>query len=375
VTAVRRVEAASLALVLVGVAAFLVALARGAGLRAWEAFLVNLVFWLGVAQGGVVISASLYLTEARWGGAGLYRLAEAFAGFLPVGWLLFWALVPARATIFPWILHPEPQTAAWLNAPFLFGREGVGLFVMAALSQRFVRASRRAESVHWAESRETIEPPPRAVRRLAPTLIVLYAVVYSVLAFDLVMSLSPRWSSTLFGAYFFSGAYWSGLVAMGGLAAFGRGCVRRDGDRSVLHDLGKLVFAFSVFWAYLLWSQYLPIWYADLPDETFFVVPRVHRLPWGALGWLAFVLVWVVPFTVLMGRRPKQTPAILGTVCALGLVGIWVERYVLIVPSLSPRAIPLGWVEALVTLGFLGVFVLSVAPGVRLVPAPAEVER
>ncbi len=158
------------------------------------------------------------------------------------------------------------------------------------------------------------------------------------------MSLSPIWYSTLFGAYFFAGAYWSALAAMGLVASW-----RVDARRPVLHDLGKLVFAFSIFWAYLLWSQYLPIWYAGLPEETFFVVPRVHRLPWGALGWTALVLIWVVPFVALMGRKGKRTPAILGTVCAAGLVGMWIERYVLIVPSLSPASVPFGWVEASIT--------------------------
>ena len=356
----RRVAAV---LALAGIAGFAVALMDGTALRAWEALLVNLLFWLGVAQGGVVMSAALYLTEARWGGAGLYRLAEGFAGFLPVGFVLFWTLFPARALVFPWVVHPEPEKAAWLNVPFLFARDGAGLLLMWLLSRALVRASRRAETVQWAESSATIEPPPPMLRRLAPALVIAFAVVYSILGFDLVMSLSPRWTSTLFGAYFAAGAFWTGLAAMGLVAVFGR-----RPRRPVLHDLGKLVFAFSIFWAYLVWSQYLPIWYANLPEETFFVAPRVHHQPWAVMGWLAFVLVWAVPFTVLMGRRPKQTPAILGTVCALGLLGMWVERYVLIVPSLSRHAIPLGWVEALVSLGFLGLFALSVGGGLRLVP-------
>jgi hypothetical protein len=357
---------ALLGLVAAGAAAFAVALARGAALRAWEAFLVNLLFWLGVAQGGVIVSASLYLTNARWGGARLYRLAEAFAGFVPVGFVLFWLLLAGRTTLFPWVRHPIPAKAAWLNVPFLFARDGFGLAVMTALTLWFVRLSRRAEATAWAEDGTTLGEPPPAIRRLAPALVLVYAAVYSLLAFDLVMSLSPLWYSTLFGAYFFAGAYWSALATMGLVAACGR--ERRP---AVLHDLGKLVFAFSIFWAYLLWSQYLPIWYAALPEETFFVVPRVHRLPWGALGWSALVLVWLVPFVVLMGRRGKRSPTALGMACGLGLVGMWIERYVLVAPSLSPRSIPFGWVEALVTAGFAGAFALSARPGMRLVPAAA----
>jgi len=366
VSARRSLAPGCAALAAAGVAAFGVALACGAALRAWEAFLVNLLFWLGVAQGGVIVSASLYLANARWGGARIYRLAEAFAGFVPLGFVLFWLLLPGRTTVFPWIRHPIPAKAAWLDARFLFARDGLGLLVMAALTRWFVRLSRRADAAAWAEDGSTLGEPPPAIRRLAPALVLAYVVVYSVLAFDLVMSLSPRWYSTLFGAYFFAGAYWSALATMGLVAAWG--AERRP---AVLHDLGKLVFAFSIFWAYLMWSQYLPIWYAALPEETFFVVPRVHRLPWGVLGWSALALVWLVPFVTLMGRRGKRTPAVLGLACGLGLVGMWIERYVLVAPSLSPHAIPFGWVEAFVTAGFFGAFVLCALPGMRLVPAAA----
>ena len=362
----RRTTTLVLALmVLAGAVAFALTIERGAPGRAWEAFLVNLLFWLGIAQGGVVVSASLYLTQARWGGAGVYRLAEAFVGFVPLGFVLFWLLFPGREAVFPWIDDPVPEKAAWLNAPFLFARDGAGLLVLTGLTLWFVRASRRRESREWAESVDSIAEPPATIRRLAPTLVLTYVAVYSLLAFDLVMSLSPIWYSTLFGAYFFAGAYWSALAAMGLVAALGA-----DSRRTVLHDLGKLVFAFSIFWAYLLWSQYLPIWYAGLPEETFFVVERVHSLPWGVLAWTALVLVWVVPFVVLMGRRGKRTPAILGGVCAAGLVGMWIERYVLVAPSLSPRVVPFGWVEAAITAGFLGAFALCARPGIRRMPMP-----
>lgn len=365
----RLVAGGCAALLVAGAIAFSVALTRGAALRAWEAFLVNLLFWIGIAQGGVVVSASLYLTQARWGGASLYRLAEGFAGFLPLGFLLFWLLLPGRELIFPWILHPLPEKAAWLNVPFLFERDGAGLLALTALSLWFVHSSRSGAAVHWAETSADIDPPPAVIRRLAPTVIIVYAVVYSLLAFDLVMSLSPVWYSTLFGAYFFAGGYWSALAAMGVLASAGwRPAPRNAVHAESLHDIGKLVFAFSIFWAYLLWSQYLPIWYADLPEETFFLVRRIHRLPWGVLAWVALVLIWVSPFTVLLGRKGKRTPAILGAVCACGLIGMWLERYVLVVPSLSPSGIPFGWVESLVTLGFLGAFGLCALPGMRLVP-------
>ncbi len=354
------------AFVIAGAIAFEAARSGEAAPRAWQAFLVNLLFWLGIAQGGVVVSASFYLTQGRWGRVAVYRVAEAFSGFLPIGFLLFWLLYFGRAKIFPWVTHPDSQKAAWLNVPFLFARDGIALAVMTWLSLWLVRASRRPEVESWIGSMNTIELPPPIIRRLATAVALAYSAVYSLVAFDLVMSLSPKWHSTLFGAYFFAAAFWTGIAATSLTAALMAGLNRGRNlfaDSRVRHDLGKFLFAFSVFWVYLLFSQYIVIWYGDIPRETFFVVVRVSYLPWAVPAWAAFILIWAVPFTVLMGRAPKRTPAILGTVALLGLAGVFIERYVLVVPSLSPKAIPFGWVETMVTLGFAGMFGLCSLSG------------
>ena len=102
---------------------------RGGAAIAWQAYLVNLLFFLGVAQGALVASAAFYLTQAKWGGSTPYRLGEAFAPFLWVGFFLFFGLYFGRSLIFPWVTHPIAQKAAWLNVPFLFARDGIGLGV------------------------------------------------------------------------------------------------------------------------------------------------------------------------------------------------------------------------------------------------------
>ncbi len=364
----QNLTTVSVLLVIVGVVAFFAGLREGAQSRVWQAYLVNLLFFLGIAQGGVVVSAAFYLTQARWAGAGHYRLAEAFFGFLPLGFILFWGLYFGRGFIFPWVLHPIPQKAQWLNTPFLFARDGISLFVMALLSWAFVLASRRRDVAKWAETTGNINMPPNIMRRLSPAVAISFAAIYSLLGFDLVMSLSPIWHSTLFGAYFFESCFWSALATMALTAVMFRralGPGNLFSDRKVLHDLGKLVFAFSIFWVYLLFAQYLVIWYGDIPVETFFIVLRVHYLPWSIWSWGALTLVWVIPFFFLMGARPKRTPGLLGTVATLGLIGIWVLYYDLVVPSLSPRAVPYGWLEIFITAGFVGAFVLCAIPGLK----------
>jgi hypothetical protein len=362
------------ALIALGLIGFAIALTTGLAQRAWEAFLVNLLFFLGIAQGGVVASAAFYLTQGRWAGRAHYRLAEAFSGFLIPGFILFWFLFFGRELIFPWIRHPIPAKTTWLNAPFLFLRDGLALAVMTWLSVTFLGVSRGEEARRWAETSADILMPPPRIRRLAPAVCICFGLVYSLLSFDLVMSLSPLWHSTLFGWWFFAGAFWSAIVTM----AFTAVCLRRVlgpgnifTEGRIMRDLGLMVFAFSVFWFYTLFAQYIVIWYADIPMETFFIAVRVHYLPWAFMSWMTVCLVWAIPFVGLLGIRPKKTPAILGTVAVLGMVGIWSEIYVLVVPSLSPRTIPLGWVEILVTAGFLGAFWLSSYPGLKLASVAA----
>jgi hypothetical protein len=370
-------------LTLVGVAGFIAGVMTESKPHAWEAFLSNFLFFFSVAQGGVVVSASMYLTQGRWGGPGAYRLAESFYFFLPVAFVLFWVLFFGRAELWPWVSKPElAKNPIWLNTPFFFGREGVALLAMILLDLWFVRVSQRVDVRQWALSNDNITLPPAAIRRLAPAVALTYAAVMSLVAFDLIMSLAPEWKSTLFGAFFFAGAYWSGIVAMAFTAVLLRGRLgpgnlfTRD---AIMHDLGKFTFAFSIFWAYTLFAQYIVIWYGDIPTETFYLVVRGAIIggytgftPWRIPTWAVPILVWVIPFTVLMGVKPKKTPAILGTVAFLGLIGMWIERYVLVVPSIEPYHIPFNWVEAAVTLGFLGIFGLCTIPGIKLTIAAAQ---
>jgi len=368
----------SAALTVIGVIAFAVGLTNGAAARVWQAYLVNLLFFLCVAQGGVVVSAAAYLSQGRWAGATQYRLAEAGGMFLPVGFVLFFGLFFGRTVIFPWVQHPVAQKAAWLNTPFLFARDGIALLVMTLLSLGLMRASRSAAACAWAANPANIVMPPPAVRRLAPAVAIAFAAIYTLIAFDLIMSLAPAWHSTLFGAFFFGASFLSGIAAMALGAVLLRSVLGEHNifrTPRVLHDLGKFLFAFSVFWVYLLFAQYIVIWYGDMPVETFFIVQRVYYPPWEAFSYAVAILMWVIPFIVLMGVRPKRTPAILGTVAFAVLVGAWIELYVLVVPSLSQWVVPFGWIELFISLGFLGIFLLSSAHGINLVSTTATTEQ
>ena len=362
-------------LLVLGVLGFVVALIIGRRQEVWEIWLVNFLYFNGIAQGGVVCSAAFYLTQARWAGSTHYRMAEAFSLYLAVGFILFWGIFVGRISIFPWILHPSLKQQLWLNAPFLFARDGIALLVITVVSLWFVSLSRRPEARAWASRFGDIDMPPVAIRRLAPVVAILYCFIYSLLAFDLIMSLSPKWHSTLFGWWYFATDFWSAVVAMGFMAVMFRRVLGPDSSASspgVLHDIGKMIFAFSIFWIYTGFAQYLVIWYADIPTETFFIVQRFWHAPWRLLSWSTPILIWAIPFLVLLGVRPKRTPGILGTVSLLGLIGVWILNFILVVPSLSVDRLPFGWIEVTITAGFLGIFLLCAIPGLRRVAAAAS---
>jgi hypothetical protein len=182
------------------------------------------------------------------------------------------------------------------------------------------------------------------------------------------MSLAPGWLSVLYPAYFFIGSWLGALAGTAVIAALYRRYNRYDFLASnQWHDLGKLTFAFCIFWAYLWFSQYLPIWYGNMPRETFFLEVRSVP-PWEAVSIAFFLMVFVFPFLLLLWQRVKMVPGYLAWVGVLILAGLWLERFDEVIPSIWSEGVPLGWVELLVTLGFLGAFGLCYALYASTVP-------
>ncbi|HXY69607.1 MAG TPA: hypothetical protein VEH62_09160 [Gemmatimonadales bacterium] len=372
------------ALFAAGLVAFLAAVFRADPARAWRAYFVNWLFWTGLSQAGVLFAATQILAGARWSHP-VRRIAEASAAFLPVSFLLFLVLWIGRAHVFPWIAAPveEWPKGFWLRDWFVFARVGAGLVVMYGLSLWFVYHSLRPDAaplaaaaparlsrtLRWlarrwdaADDAAQLAVAEGRLSRLAGGLVVAYAVVMSVIGFDFIMSLAPHWLSNLLGAYFFMAAWLMGLMALALTTIFWRRHLALEDliPPHRMHDLGKLCFAFTVFWMYLFFSQFIVIWYGNMPEETSAMMLRIAAQPWRPIGILMVVLVFVVPFWGLMGVKPKQTPAILGTFATISLVGLWLDRWVFVVPSIvqrAPRA-PLGWIELLVTAGFAGAWAL-----------------
>jgi hypothetical protein len=365
---------------LAGLLAFLWGITGPAALRAWQAYLINFVYWTGLSCGAVLFVAVLNMTNAVWGRP-LKRLAEALGTFLPASFILFWVLYFGKEKIFPWIKDPISEKQSWLNPGFLFARDGVGLFLLTAFSLTLiyysVKGDKQAVRLSTAAPGEVSTQQTqegfcwRAQRALSPVIGILYAFVLSLLAFDLIMSLDPHWYSTLFGAYYFMGSFYLALAALYFLSFLGRNAL---GLKEIihphhLHDLGKLVFAFCVFTGYLFYVQFLVIWYGNLPEETRYVILRVKLTPWEPIAWIVLATTFVIPFLLLLRRKIKMAPLPMMILSGIILAGMWGERFLLIAPSLwEGEGIPLGFLEILITAGFVGIMGLGMILFLERVP-------
>ena len=348
---------------IIGAAALVRALAAGGGEagRVWQSYHFNFMFWTGLAQGLVVFAATQKLAKGHWSGL-LIRFAEAAVGFLATALVLYVGLFLGRSHIFTWLHEPRPDVGAWLTDKFFFPRNGLILAALAWLSWRFVRHDMAPDRSELADGHPAERLAGRdQIAREAAWLIVGYAFGYSLLAFDLIMSLAHKWVSNLFGAFYFMGSFLAALMALAVLTIALRRRMRLEQlvSEKQLHDLGKLCFGFTVFWAYLMWSQYLVIWYGNLPEETYFIFYRLIG-PWRPVGVWVFLLVFVIPFIGLLGVKPKRYPPTFLAFALISLVGIWLERYLEVVPSINGGAGPaIGVPEIGVTLFFGGLFLLS----------------
>lgn len=385
--AARRLCAA---LVLAGAAAFLYGVLLGDPLRAWRALLVNFLFFTGLAHAGVAVSALLQVTAARWARP-LERPIEAASAFLPVSGLLLAILLIGLPAWAPWTAEPADARRGWLDLPLFALRESAAFLLLSGLCLAYVRCSvrpdvglldeigaRRATGVarrlirNWRGAEAEQARGRRRRRLLAPIVLIAFGWVQSLVAFDFVVALDPHWYSALAGGYFFTGS----LLAGAALLALAAGWRRRPpgrGDpvgRRRLRDAGALLFGVATLWAYLLWSQYLVIWYGDLPEETAFVARRMYG-SWAPFTWLALGLAFAAPFAALLGRRMKASASGLSAVALAVLAGIWLERFVLVSPSLRPGdPAALDLPDLLVTAGALGAFVLCRTRFLERFPAP-----
>ncbi|MDH5750809.1 MAG: molybdopterin oxidoreductase [Deltaproteobacteria bacterium] len=365
------------AMVALGVAMFIAGLVSGAAQRTWQAFLINTTYWGGMAQAGVMLSVIWQITDARWGRP-FKRLSEGYASFLPVSLVMFILLYFGAGHLYEWVHHPMHVKEAYLNMPFFVIRNTLGLAVLIWLTMVYVRNSLAPDMAAarklvagfggtfgdrllngYGDHKVEVDRLELKARKLAPALGVLYAVVMSLVAFDFVMSLDQLWFSTLFGVFFFIGNLYTALALMLIIVTFTRNRPVISEFMSInrFNDLAKLTFAIAMLYTYMAFSQFLVIWYSNLPEEAPFLVERaIADTPWRPLFWILVVLLFVLPFLTLATRTICRIPKLAAGIAFVLMIGQWWAHYLLIVPSVQgshgePHFV-FGLHEILLTAGF-----------------------
>jgi len=331
-----------------GLAGWIVCAATGDAGRAWRALLINFIYFTPLAAGMVAWPAVTIGSRGRWART-IEQPALAGVAFAPVSLLTFAVLWFSRAHWAGWMRYKDLPNAAWLNTTFLFARDGAALVVLWALAAWFVARRQRGRPV-----------------ALACWLAFAYCVVFTLIGFDMVMALDPHWFSTLFGGYFFVSGLYAALAAWTLITA-----LRPAPDKERLHDLGKLLVAFSLVTAYMMYSQLLPQWYENFPNEVRYVVPRLRFGRWGWVSAALLAVIYLGPLAVLLTRWSKRTPKFLAAVALAVLAGLWVERWWLVTPTLG-GALVIGWTEAFITAAFVAALALGIECYLRNAPPLAD---
>ena len=366
------------AIVAVGIIAFAVALVSGREDRAWLIYYVNFVMWTAIAQGGIVFSAAYRMTNGTWGEP-FRRAGESMVSFLPVGFLFFIGVFFGRHHIYPW-LHEATGKEAWLNTRFFFTRDGVIFLFMMWLSYKYVRSSLRPElgshrhngpegysrmidrlTAGWRGDEQEAAESRLRISKLVPVMLISFAVCYSFLGFDLLMSLAPHWSSTLFGWLFFLHGFYGGLVVITLLSIWAMKSFRIESGYSTkqFHDLGRLLMGFCMLSGGFYWSQYLVIWYGNITEEIPYLLERFRDPLWTPLTWYYIVFAFFFPLAIFLSKKVKEKPWMLAIIAAIILSSLFVERFLAVAPYLwHEHYVPFGILEFLISLGFASGFAL-----------------
>jgi len=335
---VTRVLAAGAAAGLAGVAASFVSGRE----RFWANWVLWFLFLLTIGLGCLFIVALEHVVAAKWS-VPLRRVPERLSGLAllmaPAALLALFSL----PVLYPWTAPESLKDpviagkAAWLNVPFFSVRVVACLGAWVLAYRIFVGGSLRQDR----------EKDPRfnlRARRFAPVFMILFGITLTIVAFDWISSLEPAWYSDVLGVYLFAGTFLAGLAAttLVVLHLMARGRLPGVGPDHI-YNLGGFLFAFTVFWSYIGFAQYLLMWYANLPEEVFWYKERLEGL-WGPLVLALAVLHFLVPFFVLIPRDAKSGPRRLVWVATLMLAAHWLDLYWMIFPVLGKGPL-FGWPE------------------------------
>ncbi len=317
-----------------------------------------------VCAAGTFFLALQFVAQAGWS-AGLLRVPQAFAKILPIASLVLIVIIASGLFTHNLYHHwneegiSDPASAnydaliagkaGYLNIPFFLTRLVIFLGIYSIFAQVFVKLSRNEDLQGGLSSyKKSI--------KFSAIFLVIFGFTTPIWAFDTIMSLEAHWFSTMFGWYNFAAMWVSGMATIGLTVIL----LKKNGylgwvNENHLHDIGKFVFAFSIFWTYVWFAQFLLIYYANIPEETVYFSRRFEDdyKPWF---WLNIVLNFLAPFLLLMTRDAKRKTNYLMIVCIIVILGHWLDYYMMIMPGTVNEERGFGIIEIGVFIGFAGLF-------------------
>ena len=321
----------------------------------YHSWLVAFTFVLTIVLGTLFFVMLQHITRAGWSVA-IRRLAEVSASLLPIFAVLFLPVLIGVRELYPWsrpealedhlIAHKRP----YLNLPFFLIRAVLYFGIWTLLSRYFLRRSVLQDETK--DFRLTLD-----LQRTAAPGIIVYALTLTFMAFDWLMSGEPKWYSTIFGVYIFAG---NTLAAFAFLTLVAT-ALRRGGwlvhtlRTDHYQDLGRFMFAFSVFWAYIAFSQFFLIWYGNMPEETEWYAHRIEG-SWKAASYFLAAGHFAVPFVLLMPRWTKRRPRFVAALAVWILAMHYLDMYWIVMPRLHHHEFAPSWVDLGTLMAVSGVF-------------------
>ncbi len=324
--------------------------------RFYFAYLTGISFWVTIGAGALFFVMLHHIVGAKWSVV-VRRLTENMTGTIPVLAILFVPVLLGIHSLYHWS-HADvvaqdaalQHKSAYLNQTFFVIRTIIYFGVWGVLAWRLLKVSSEQDEGHS----ESITP---RLKRISAPGIVLFAFTLTFAGFDWLMSLEAHWYSTIFGVYVFSGGLLAALAVLTLVALKLRdhGILADTITEEHYHDLGKLMFGFTIFWAYIAFSQLLLIWYGNIPEETLWYK---HR--WDVAGWqiISIVLLFghfAIPFLALITRAAKRNFKVLKAVAVWLLIMHFVDLYWIVLPVYSTEP-HLSWMDVTTVVGIGGIF-------------------
>jgi len=322
----------------------------------YRSYLIAFAFWASIGLGGLFFTLLHHLVGAEWSIV-LRRMGESLMITLPIMIIFFIPLIFGFHHIYEWS-HTEvvaqdhllKEKAGYLNTNFFVIRTVIYFTIWFVFGRILYKFSLQQDGGNHSQNDN--------MRRLSAPGMILFAITITLAAYDWLMSVQPHWYSTIYGLWYFAGMF---LAILSFFVIFGLYLRKKEILSQTItvehyHDIGKFLFAFTIFWAYISFSQFFLIWYANMPEETIFYLKRWEGA-WMYASLFQIVGHLMIPFLVLIPRATKRNFTIMKVITIWILIVHWFDLYWNIMPNFSkPGMIELSWMDATTMLGIGGMF-------------------